>query len=235
MTETTVSARTVEDDSDPSISKVASFCVNTTSPSWEIALDTSTLILIKNNMVAEAGSTFSGPAGNSWTVEIVDDRGGDMATVAVDNEDETLTITADIGRATGADIYRAFVDAGLTGLLGSWTLDIDGGDWTDVLDADEDEVELATEGDMDCTVLLSHSEPSQVTWADSDLDGIDLLVADLPVLGETALNTAVYGTMSLLLFEDVTEVGAEIEINLDAAPIDPSGNVDGETRLTFTI
>ena len=234
VTETTVSARTVEDDSDPSISKVASFCVNTNSPSWEIALDTSTLILIKNNMVAEAGGSTSGPAGNSWTVEIVDDRGGDMATVAVDNEDETLTITADIGRATGADIYRAFVDAGLTGLLGSWTLDIDGGDWTDVLDADEDEVELTTEGDMDCTVLLSHSEPSQVTWADSDLDGTDLLVVDFG-LGDTALNTVVYGTMSLLKFEDVTEVGAEIEINLGTAPIDPSDNADGETRLTFTI
>ena len=221
-TEEDSSDRVALDSTDPSISKLAAVCTNTASTEWVVAGTAGDLTIIKNNMLAE-GSTYAGPEGNEWTVEVVDDRGGDSVTVAADSTEKTLTITADVGRASHAEVFRAFVDAGLGGLLGSWT--VQSGNWDSLLD-DDGEIDIDSEGTRDCTVVMSHSEPSTVSWSDSDLDGDD-------VFG--GLNGMVSGKMSILVFTGLEDASSEIEINLDAAPEDLSGNNSGATRLTFTI
>jgi len=115
--------------------------------------------------VIKATATFTsdtkGASFNDYKVSVVNSRGLLVPSIAVDSTAKTITVTADVGYHTVADLKTAARNAGvMESDIGSWSI---GGTTTDLLAATlapKSYVSTGgTAGESDCTVLLSASEP----------------------------------------------------------------------------
>ena len=228
LTNASASDRAAADSTDPTMTKLAAVCVNQTSASWNLNAET-TLYFGNMGAVGAVGPSPTGISGNDWVVELVDDRGAEAPSVSSDSAEQTLTISFDLGRHTIAQLYREMVDAGVGGLLGSWSIET--ADFTGTIDEDDADALEITPGTKDCSVILAPSEPVIADWSLTDLEGD---AGDLEDLGFAV-------DLFVLTFEDVDEADYEVEINGEdedgdtvAFFSDVSGNA-GAFRLTFTI
>ena len=113
-------------------------------------------------VTAKDAGKWDGAIGNTFTVAVVNSRGLEMPTIAVDTTARTIVVTADTGYHTGADVDAVAKSMFLEdALLGDWEFS---GTAALTTAATTTPLPLAT-GESTCTLLLTGNEPFQVNTA----------------------------------------------------------------------
>ena len=222
--EAEVRGSVAEDTTAPGITALTTACVNTASAAWEI----DDLDITYNNYLAEDGASYTGPVGNDWTVEVVNERGLDRATVEVNAADKEMVITVDENWHTVGDIRAAARAAGLGGILGSWTFEGDGtvADTGGGLEPDD-------AGTKDCTTYFSFSENAYADDSAIDVSFAGRAVTPDWILGD--LDGLFPLKLALMKIEDIDTTDTDVVLQFEAdGLVDSEGN-DRSTRYSYDI